>query len=357
MREPSRIELMCLWLLTSIIFVAVILHFESYTSKVDEFGDSAAYMAAAAGIHAGQMRNIQGKNFWGVSYATALLSNLFEGSQRISLLVVCAGSSLAAVLLAHQLWGGWIAGFFAVLNLGWLQTSHLGGAEPLFMALLLGSLWAARHDRWIWATTLASLATVTRPVGVFALVALGLTLLAKRDYKILALCTGIALGIGALYLLPFWIYFGGPLYQVHLYRACDWQSGPPVTWPFYASSRSIIHDGMPWTNLLHTLGWITFVAIGMLAMTREKFRQYFHEHKAEGYFALLYGLFLFTYNSSVWARAEFVRFSIPVLPFVLVSLSGWIPRSRALLYSLGTLSAALAACSAIGLKNVFAILR
>jgi hypothetical protein len=353
MREISRGELILLWLLTWIVFVMVIVRFDNYSNKVDDFGDNGAYMNAASGIRKGDFRDIRVKQFWGVSYAMAPASFFCGGSVRGALLLVCGISSLVGVLLAQHLWGGWIAGFFAILNFDWLQRSYLGGAEPLFIALLFASFLAMRRGHWILASTLAALATVTRPVGILALGALGLALLLRQEYKRLALCIGAALIIGLLYVLPFWIYFGDPLYQVHSYKMNDWHSGLPIGLPFYAIGGSFIHNRQPLTNVLLTLGWVILVLIGLVAMARKSYRQYIKERPAETWFAFFYIAFVFTYNSSAWARADIVRFAIPALPFVLLSLSDWIPRSRVLLYSLGALSAALAACSAIGVRNIF----
>jgi hypothetical protein len=353
MREIRRSELALLWLLTLIVFVTVIVHFENYVSKVDNFGDSSAYMSAASGIRKTDFRNIRVKQFWGVSYVMAPVSFLCGGSVRASLLLVSGISSLVAVLLARQLWGGWSAAFFAVLNFDWLQRSYLGGAEPLFMALLFASFLAARRGRWILASALAAGATVTRPVGIFALITLGLVLLARKEYRKLTASAAVALLIGTLYVLPFWIYFGDPLYQVHSYKTNDWNSGPPIALPFYTIGNSFLHDQQPLTNVLLTLGWVLFVLIGLLFMARKNYRHYIRERPSEAWFAFLYIAFIFTYSSSAWALADFVRFAIPALPFVLLALSDWIPKSRVLLYSLGVLSAALAASSAIGIKNVF----
>jgi hypothetical protein len=352
MREIRRSELGLLWLLTLIVFVTVIVHFESYASKVDNFGDSSAYMTAASGIRKADFRDIHVKQFWGVSYVMALVSFLCGGSIRTSLLIVSGVSSLIAILLAQQLWGGWIAAFFAVLNFDWLQRSYLGGAEPFFMVLLFASFLAARRGRWILASVLAAGATVTRPVGVFALIALGLVLLARKEYRKLTFSTAVAVLIGALYVLPFWIYFGDPLYQVHSYKTNDWHSGPPITLPFFTIGNSFLHDQQPLTNVMLTMGWVLFVLVGLLLMARKSYRQYIRERPSEAWFAFLYIAFIFTYSSSAWALADFVRFAIPALPFVLLALSDRLPRSRALLYSLSVLSAALAASSAIGVKNV-----
>jgi hypothetical protein len=342
MREISRNDLLLLWLLTCIVFVSVIVRFDSYSHKVNDFGDSSAYMSAASGIRKADFRSIRVKQFWGVSYAMAPVSFLCGGSILASLLLVSGVSSLISVLLAQKLWGGWIAGFFAVLNFEWLQRSYLGGAEPLFMALLFASFLAMRRHRVVAASAFAALATVTRPVGMFALVALALALLARREYKNLALCTGVALVI--------------PLYQVHSYKVNDWQSGLPIGVPFRAIGASFAHNQAPFTNLLLTLGWVLFVLVGALLMARKSYRQYIRERPAEAWFAFFYVAFIFTYNSSAWARADIVRFAIPALPFVLLSLIDFIPRSRTVLFAVAAVCAALAACSAIGIRNVFHIL-
>ncbi len=357
MREISRNETILLWALTCVVFAATIVHFKNYADEVDNSGDSSAYMQAASCIQHADVRDSRVKQFWGVSYLTAAVSLFSRFSERTSLLVVCGISSLLSVLLAHQLWGGWIASYFAIINFEWLQRSYLGGAEPLFMALLLASFLAIRQERWILAALLAALATVTRPVGIFALVALAIPLLWKRQFKTLLLCTSLSLVIGMLYLLPFWIYLGDPFFQLHSYKTHDWQSGMPIGMPFRAIAMSMAHNREPWTNLILTGGWIVFMLVGLLAMCRKDFRAYFHEYRAEGIFAFLYIAFLFTYNSQAWARADIVRFAIPALPFVLLSLRDWIPRQRVVVYSLGILCAGLAAFSAIGIRNVFPALR
>jgi hypothetical protein len=89
-----------------------------------------------------------------------------------------------------------------------------------------------------------------------------------------------------------------------------------------------------------------------LSMARKAMRQHVSEHAAEFLFAFLYIAFLFTYNSQRWAGTEFPRFAIPVIPFLLLSLREWIPKPRAVLYSLSVISPVLAASSALGINNV-----
>jgi hypothetical protein len=334
----------------------VLTHFQSYAAVVDSYGDNGSYLTAAYAIRHWDFRGVAVKQSWGLPYVIASVSWL-PISARTSFLLICIVSSLASVLLAHNLWGPWIAGFFAVLNFEWLQVSLVGGSEPLFVALLFSSFWAIREKRWLGAAVFAALATVVRPVGIFALPGIGLALILRRDYKRAFLCTALAAFIGALYLLPFWTYFHDPLFQFHSYKRFDWQSGSAIGLPFRAMGLSFLHNREPWTNVLLTLGWIIFALIGLGAMCGKGFRPYIRDHPAECIFAFVYLAFLFTYNSVAWARPEFPRFVIPALPFLLLALDRWLPRSRYVLYALGIASSVLGACSAIGIRNVWAALR
>ena len=354
--SPSRIEVSLLWLFSAFLFIVVLTHFQTYVGKVDTFGDNGSYLEAANAIRHWDFRGVAVKQFWGLPYLIACVSR-FHISARSSLLLICIVSSLVSVLLARHLWGPWIAAYFSVLNFYWIQVSFLGGSEPLFVALVFGSFWASRKEHWLGASIFAALATIVRPLGFFALLGIGLVLILRRDYKKAFVCTSLAALIGTLYLLPFWMYFHDPLYQVHQYRMYDWQSQSAIGWPFRALVLSFLHNREPWTNVIFTLGWITFALVGVCAMSRKVFRQYIQEHPAECVFAFFYLTFLFTYNSVMWARAEFPRFVIPVVPFLLRAFDRWLPRSRYVLYGLGIVSSVLAACSAIGIKNVLPALR
>jgi hypothetical protein len=100
-----------------------------------------------------------------------------------------------------------------------------------------------------------------------------------------------------------------------------------------------------------------FRICGLCATMRTGFRQYIREHRAECIFAFLYLAFIFSYNSVAWARAEFPRFAIPVVPFLLLAFDRWLPRSRYVLYGLCTVSSVLGGCSAVGIRNVMSALR
>ena len=353
--DPTQTELVLLWLIAAVVFIVVVNHFQTYGDKVSSFGDNAAYISAAAAIRHWDFRGVQTKQAWGLSYLIASLS-AFHLSATSSLLLICAASSLGTVLLVQRLWGSWIAAFFALLNFSWFQASLLGGSEPLFVLLLFASFFVGRRERWLGASVLAALATLTRPVGVFALLAIGVTLLLRKDFKKAFVCSGVASLIGLLYLVPFWIFFDDPLYQFHRYKQADWQSGFVISWPFHAITVAFLHNREPFTNVIFTAGWIAFAVVGFPIMVGQLYRRQSSGPAHEQVFAISYLTFLFCYNSIHWARADFPRFVIPALPFLLVSLDRWLPKSRYVIYPLCVVSSVLAACSAIGIRSVIASL-
>jgi glycosyl transferase family 87 len=358
-RPPSLTYLLGIVLVSYLIFVAALSLFGgSYWSlKGGNFGDNGAYIAVASGIRHWQLSGVHVKQFWGVSYAVACLSILTGASEPIALVVVCVGASLVGVALCFWLWDGWIAAFFALLSLDWFQRSLLGGAEPLFIALLLGSFLSLRRDRWVLAAVLASLATVVRPFGVFALVGLGIHLLYRRRFRDCAIATATALTIGALYTWPLKHYLGSPFANVASYHKSDWHGGLPFNFPFVAIIHDTIPTNAPLTNLALTLGWILFVLIAVVVAIRSgEFQHYAAKHTAEAVFALTYCAALYTYDAPGWSRSNFPRFALPLLPWVLVFLRRYIPKNRKVVWVLAVIMPTLAAASALGFRQTWGLL-
>jgi hypothetical protein len=350
-KEPSVRELVGLVVVTGVIFVAFICLFQNYFAKIDDFADSASYMQIAAAIRHWNFKGLVIEHFWGLPYFMALLSMIGRFSDRTALIVICVASSLTSVILAHRLWGGWVAAMFAVLSFDWMQRSFLGGSEPIFVALLFASFLAVRRNRWLLAALLASFATVCRPLGVFALLAMGATLLWRRDFLKCALAAAIGAAIGAAYAWPLAHYFGRALANVHGYDP----NGTMFGIPFFAIIKGTVLYPAPWTNLILSFGWILFVSVGVVAMMwREEYRAYARKFPVESIFAALYLISVYCYNYPSWARGSFPRFVIPALPFVLLALLCWIPKDRRLLWILAVFMPVLAAASAIGVKSVAA---
>jgi hypothetical protein len=354
--SPRLREIMLLAFTSSFIFVSIVLLLRGFLPLVDNFGDNPGYISAANGIRHWDFRHADTKHFWGLPYAMAALSTALPISARTALLLICWTGNLATAVLAYYLWGGWIAGFFSVLNFAWLQFSLLGGAEPLFMTLLLGAFVCMRRQRWPWAALLASLATVVRPLGFFALLGIGLVLVWKRQFRTAGWAIAIGTGVGILYVLPFATHLGNAFVNVQGYQQADWQGGSPLAWPFHAILAGIT-AAVPWTNLVLSFLWMGFVfAAAVAACWFRDYRQWWRQSPVEVVFAVAYFIFLYTYNSPEWARTTFSRFAIPILPFVLLAVERWIPRDRRLLWGIAILSSILAASSALGVRNVYAVL-
>lgn len=355
---PCSREIAALTILAFLVFVAAVSLAKNYSAAVDHFGDSSAYMALAAAIRNWDFHGVVVKQFWGLPYAMAALSTLTRLSDRTALLVLSFLPSLAAALLARRLWNGWIAGYFVVLNFDWMQRSCLGGSEPLFVCLVFATFVCVRRERWMVASLLASLATVVRPLACFALLGIGLRLLWKRDFRRVAAATAIGVVVGALYALPLATHFGDPLATVNSYHSQQWSGGWLFGFPFYAIVKGTILYPAPWTNLILSFGWISFVSAGVVVMVRSaEFRTYCRANAIEAMFLLPYLWCIYTYNYPQWARGNFARFAIPILPFVLLALYRWLPKDRRILWPLGVVGPALAASSAIGIVKVVQMLR
>jgi hypothetical protein len=357
--EPSFRETAVVCLASAAVFVVFTSLITPYLALVDNFGDNSAYMSIAAAIRKWDFHGVFVKHFWGLPYIMSAISKPTGISDRTALLLVSWVSSVTAVVLAYHLWGGWIATAFSIVNFDWYQRSYLGGSEPLFVALLFGSFLAIRKERWLLAAFLGALATITRPLGIFLLLGIGLTLLWRCEWKRLALAALIGLAIGTLYVIPLARYFHDPLATVHSYQSAQAAATVPLFGvPFYAIVKGTILYPAPLSNLVLTFGWIFLVLIAMVAMLwTQHFRSYAREHVPEIVFAAPYLLSLYCYNYPVWARGNFPRFAIPIIPFVFLALGRWLPKDRRILWALAPVTAVLAASSAIGIRNVVHLLR
>lgn len=321
------------------------------------FGDNPAYLDAASAIRHWQFAGVTAKQFWGVSYAVAGLSAVTGLSLRAALVIVCFSASLAGVALCYRLWGGWVALFSLLLSLDWFQRTLLGGAEPLFILLVLAAFLLLRRGSSRWSALSGALATVVRPFGLFALAGLGLQLLWQRRIRECFQATVIALLIGAAYAWPLAHYLGNPLANVTTYQKNDWRGGLPFSFPLV----TIVHDTLtshpPLTNLALTTFWLGMVLAGLVfAVGTGDLRRYARSYPAEACFVCIYCLALFTYASPDWARSNFPRFALPVLPWMLVFLYRFLPKQRWVVRSLAVVTPVLAAASAVGIRNVAAAL-
>lgn len=342
-------KLTVFWAICALSFLAVTVHFRPYFFAVMHFGDSVSYVSVARAIATWNFTGLHVFQFWGVSYAVALVSLAGRLSYPHSFVIVCAGSSLAVTLLSGRLWGWTVAALFTALSFEWMQRSLLGGSEPFFMLLLLIAFWCVRREQWQWAALFAALATTVRPLGICALVAIGLVLLIRKDHRRFAFALGIGAMIGVLYVLPLHFYLHDSLATVHSYETSRHLFGIP----FYAIVQGTLYYHVPLTNLVLSYFWIVLImgGLGLFAFS-ESCAEYRREHPVELIFALLYTFAICCYNYPEWALGNFARFAIPTIPFALIGWRQFAPKVETLAWVSAVVFPALAACSAYGIRNI-----
>src|SRR5450432_1736715 len=356
-KEPTQFEVLFLAGLCYLLYVVLITSLGNYWSVVTAFGDNQPYVTIATAIRHWDFTSLHAWQFWGLPYAMVAFSTLSHSSFWASLLFISVAGSFAAVAIAYRLWGGWVAGFFAMASREWMERSLLGGAEPLFLALVFGSFLAARKQRWLLAAVLASLSTIVRPMGIFALAGIALVLLLRKEYKTLCISTLIGITVGVLYVLPLKLYFGSTAANVSAYGQANGSGGKPLTYPFLALIRDALYVQTTKLNFARTSLWIAAVLLSIVAVFyNSKLRDIARKYTVEFVFFGLYIGLLFTYNSH-WARAEFPRYAIPVIPFLILAFEPWIRKDRRLLWAFGVGSAVLAAVSTIGIVNFAGMVR
>ncbi len=356
-RDSSFREVLLLGTISCVVFVGLLVSFGGYAHRVANFGDNVAYARIADGVRHWKFSGLMIKQFWGVSFLMAAISAVTGLATLQALIVISVSCYFVSLALAYHLWGERVAGVFAVLNFYWLQLSFLGGSEPLFVALLYASFLAARRRRWFLASLLAALCTSVRPLGFLAVLALGLALLWRRDYRKLLPVSLIAGAIGFAYVLTVKLAVGDALATVHSYTRTG-SSHALFGIPFYAIAQAALSGTVPLTNLALSLGWVGFAVGGMLLFLPGSMKcGYGNDHLPEVLFSAGYLGVICSYNLPHWALGNFARFAIPIVPFATLGWLPWIPRSRWFLRTLAILSPALAACSSIGILDVIHRLR
>jgi hypothetical protein len=329
---------------------------------VSKYPPEQNYSLISAAIRHWDFRNVppdQPREFWGMSYLSALLVTMTGLSDRVALIVISFSMYLVTLVLCFRLWGATITAWFTVADWWWLQSTVGGGSEPLFMALLLGAFLAVRQERWTVAALLASLSTVVRPVGIFALIAMGIVLLARKDLRRLATAILIALLVGALYVLPMISIYGSPLASVRSYQAQDWATDSPVTIPLLPIVKGALETASSIRVPLEILIglWVLITLVGFIKMSVDKtFREYSRQHPTEAIFAFLYGLFIFSYDANFWAWEHFPRFALPLLPFILLVFLRRLPTDRRILSAVALVSIICVVLPKAGLTHVHALL-
>jgi len=147
---------------------------------------------------------------------------LLVGDVHLAALLVSGASYAAALVLLHRLalldYSAQVAER-ATLYLAIFPTAyflHAAYTEALFLALVLGSFYAARCGRWAWAGALGGLASFTRITAFGLIPALLVEYLLQNGWRRRKLDSDvlwlglIPVGFG-LYMLVTWVELGDPL--------------------------------------------------------------------------------------------------------------------------------------------------
>jgi hypothetical protein len=357
--EPTVGELLLLLAIGGLLFGATLIAFHAWHGLLLNYGDDGAYLEVATAIRHWDFRGIDIQHFMGYPYAIAGISLVLHLPLSSGLWLVASAASVVSTLLVARLFGAWVAGYFAFSNFAWLQVSFLGGSEPLAVALGIGAFWSFRRGNVLLAALLGSLATTVRPLMFFVLVGIGAALLCQKRYANFFGALTVGLATGLLYVWPLAHYFGDPLLTVHSYTSRDYGAAKLVGphghlfgWPFHGIIAGTMLYPSPWTNLVLSFSWIALVLAGAVAMFSRDLREYWRANPGEAVFCGFYLLAIFCYDYLAWARGNFIRFAIPVLPFVFFALLRWLPKDRRILWGLSVLGPFLAGCSAIGIRNL-----
>ncbi len=268
--------------------------------------------------------------FWGFPFVIAALSAICGVPGVAALLLITWASAIAACILISRLYGGWIALAFIAISTDWIVASVKGGSEPLFVLILCSAFLAARSNRAVLAALFGSLATVVRPVGVIALVAFGVVLLARRKWRDFVLTVVVSASVGVLYLLAVRAVTGDALISFCLYSH-DWGGGWGVfTFPFLRIWKDSVrmYGSNSWSVWIRYVWAGVSLAASVIAMVvSQRWRKFATDYPTEATFGASYVIFfiLYDFDGIMW---ELPRYVIPTLPLMLISFGSPIPKDR-----------------------------
>lgn len=338
------------------LFAIVLSLLTPFLIRAAGYADNFDYLAIASALRTHDFSHVQPRVFWGYSYAIACVSALFRLPDELSLVIVSIASSVAAVLLCQRLWGMAVAVWFTAANFCWIKGSMLGGSDTLAVALVFAAFHEARLERWYRASLFAAMATIVRPApGFIALLAIGATLLWRRQWRTAAACTAIGFVMAVGYMIPQYVIYHDPLMHWHSYSRFDWKAASPITLPLLPLAQGIREylSAQPVTNIVWTAIWVLFTIATLVLMIKNGKEQR-RDFPVEWGFGIGYAVFLLAYNSPHWLKAEYPRFVLPLVPLGIREFS---KQAEALIPAFplyATVSAILGAASAMNVRKAMA---
>jgi len=208
--------------LLSIFFVYV--PFLGAMAVIGRYWDGPMYMYVAATLYqipaSSPMHALNLPDFYYACHLALfpLLIRLFSfiGYDWSMLFVVAACSTLATVyfyrllkdfnLSLNPFWASVVFIFFPAR---WLLYHSVGASEPLFILLIIASLYYYKRESYLLAFALAGLASITRIFGILLLASYVITVIYQRKYKLIPLTFIIPVFLG-LNFAAYWLIYGDP---------------------------------------------------------------------------------------------------------------------------------------------------
>lgn len=245
---------------------------------------------------------------------------------------------LLAIILCNALLGAGLFAFFATfithptralaLTLlclffpaRMLSTRAVGSNEPLFIALVLGSLTLSRRGTHWWAALTGALAVLTRSPGILLFGAYALAFLAAREplvtklrrfapYLMMPLALMILFGFYGLRYGDFWAYFHSGD-NLHLFALPFTIFSNMASWVSGMWREDIVY-----LYVFYGAGLIMYLKSALLRPTRT------YAELAPALFALLYGLTLIFVS-----HRDLARYALPLGPLVYLGYSPYVRRA------------------------------
>ena len=292
--------------------------------------DNGTYIAAAKAIETGQwVAPTDGPTpFFGFPLMIAATTHAFAVNAWAAVIAISLVSVAITCVCLDHLYGPPAVLSLLILSWDWIGIGVLGGSEAPFCACLFVAFLCARSGRWRTAAIVAAVATTIRPVGVFALFALFLTRVRRRDWRTAAEMALLGLMIAATYFALVRLLTGDAWINFRTYRA-DWNTGWPVGPPFIA----LLHSAAP---LIDRFGWWTGIRVLLIVAVTAAAgvhvacriaRGRWTLPEAESTFAVLVVAFLLCYPYRNMAY-EWPRFLIPAIPVLTAAHGSIVPEGR-----------------------------
>ncbi len=348
-----------MFLFTSMIFIFYFLLNlgldKEFWKFQEHFGDNGQYGLVAKSIRMFDVTVLDGfyKHFWGLPLIVAIGSALLNIAEQYVILLISLICGFGTYWIINVRWGRWVALWFMIVNIDWIQRCLLGGAEPIFLFLILSGFLLFKN-KYTFSIALLAIAMTVRPLGFFAVCAALVVKLYDKRYK--EFCKGItiAITIGCAYLLLIYVATGNPFANFQTYQSLDWNNSLPIHIPLMNLFGSFFHNSYSVSTFLKVIVWvILLIYVMLLQIYKKSIRSSLWESNSlDLIFFWLYGIFLFSYNSDKWAWVTFPRFILPVLPFIFYVLRRNLLKSRAVCFFVGIAMAVLAALSTVGVSAV-----